>query len=944
MRHLGRLAASLAVSVVVLAWAGSALAASDVVISQVYGGGGNSGATFKNDFIELYNRGATDVSITGWSVQYASASGTTWQRTNVSGIIRAGQYYLVQEAAGAGGTVDLPPPNAIGNIAMSATGAKVVLVANQVTIASGVGCPSLLDRVDVVGYSTGATCFEGSGPAPTLSNTTADLRKLDGAQDTDDNAADFAAGAPNPRNSDPAPFVASTVPPDGGAGVAVNASLTVNFNEPVVVTDPWFSISCGTSGQHTATWTGGPTTFTIDPDSDFALDETCTATIDHLKVTDVDTQDPPDTMDTDFAWSFRTVAPPVEIAEIQGASHISPKVLLSVSGVDGIVTALRTNGFYMQDPTPDLDPATSDGIFVFTSSAPTVHVGDRLTVNGRVTEFRPGGSTSANLTTTEIGSPTLTVVSTGNALPAATTIGAGGLTPPNMVIEDDASGSVETSGIFDPAFDGIDFWESLEGMRVVFPNAVAVGPTATAFGETPIVNDDANASLRTPRGGLLLQASDFNPERVIADDSIVDLPDLNVGDHYSAALQGVLDYNFGNFFLEVTNTVARVDSGLQREVTKTQLPTDVSVATFNVENLAPSDPPAKYAGLSTLIVNSLKAPDVVTLEEVQDNSGAADDGTVESNLTLDKLVAAIQAAGGPAYQYRYIAPVNDADGGQPGGNIRIAYLFRTDRGVAFVDRPGAGSTTANSVFTDATGAHLTYSPGRIDPTNPAWTNSRKPLAAEFTLHGRTFFVIGDHFNSKGGDDPLMGRFQPPVRSSEVQRHQQAQVENDFLDSILAADPNANVIVLGDLNDFQFSETVQILAAGGVLHDLIDTLPLNERYSYEFEGNAQVLDHILASTNVTGNAAPDFDVLHVNAEFFDQASDHDPSVVRLSLPTVETLCTLTTQLVAKSGVANALCEKLREGAYTEYAELVDAQTGKAIKPSDAALLKQLVSRL
>src|SRR4051794_12161938 len=311
MRYFGRLAASLAVLAAALAWTGSALAASDVVISQVYGGGGNLGATYKNDFIELYNRSANDVNITGWSVQYASATGTSWQRTNVSGTLRAGQYYLVQEAAGTGGTVDLPPPNATGTIAMSATGAKVVLVASQATIASGVSCPSGLERVDAVGYSTGATCFEGA-PTPSLTSATAALRKLNGAQDTDNKAADFDVGAPNPRNSDPAPSVASTSPPDGGAGVAPGASITVTFNEPVTVTDPWFSISCGTSGGHTAASSGGPTTFTIDPDVDFALDETCTVTFDHLKVNDVDTQDPPDTMDADFAWSFHTVAPPVE--------------------------------------------------------------------------------------------------------------------------------------------------------------------------------------------------------------------------------------------------------------------------------------------------------------------------------------------------------------------------------------------------------------------------------------------------------------------------------------------------------------------------------------------------------------------------------------------------------------------------------------------------------
>jgi len=140
-------------------------------------------------------------------------------------------------------------------------------------------------------------------------------------------------------------------------------------------------------------------------------------------------------------------------------------------------------------------------------------------------------------------------------------------------------------------------------------------------------------------------------------------------------------------------------------------------------------------------------------------------------------------------------------------------------------------------------------------------------------------VIANHFNSKGGDDPLFGRFQPPTRSSETQRHQQAHLVADFVSQLTAADPAANVMVLGDLNDFEFSETVDILKAAG-LNDLMETLPLDQRYSYEFEGNAQVLDHILVGQALFSHHPLVFDAVHVNAEFFDQASDHDPSVVRI----------------------------------------------------------------
>jgi hypothetical protein len=263
-----------------------------------------------------------------------------------------------------------------------------------------------------------------------------------------------------------------------------------------------------------------------------------------------------------------------------------------------------------------------------------------------------------------------------------------------------------------------------------------------------------------------------------------------------------------------------------------------------------------------------------------DKSKPINDSVVDANVTLTQLIAAITSAGGPTYDWRQINPVDDQDGGQPGGNIRVGFLFRTDRGVAFVDRPGGSSTTPTSVVNGASGPQLSASPGRISPSNTAWNASRKPLVGEFTYRDETVFVIANHFNSKGGDDPLFGRFQPPTRISEVQRHHQAQVVNDFVDSILTVDGAANIIVLGDINDFDFSDTVSILK-GGVLHNLMDTLPQAERYSYVFEGNSQVLDQILVSRHLYRDLTA-YDVVHVNSEFAVQASDHEPQVARFVL--------------------------------------------------------------
>jgi Bacterial Ig-like domain/Lamin Tail Domain/Secretion system C-terminal sorting domain len=191
---------------------------SQVVISQVYGGGGNSGSTYTHDFIELFNRGTTSVSLNGWSVQYASATGISWQKTDLTNVMLApGQYYLIQEAQGAGGTTPLPTPDVTGIIAMSATAGKVVLLNVNVLIIAGTSCPTGATVQDIVGFGVTANCFEGVGPTPAPSNSNAVLRASNGCTDANNNAADFAAGAPNPRNT------STALNPCSGA-----ISLTIN--------------------------------------------------------------------------------------------------------------------------------------------------------------------------------------------------------------------------------------------------------------------------------------------------------------------------------------------------------------------------------------------------------------------------------------------------------------------------------------------------------------------------------------------------------------------------------------------------------------------------------------------------------------------------------------------------------------------------------------------
>lgn len=602
--------------------------------------------------------------------------------------------------------------------------------------------------------------------------------------------------------------------------------------------------------------------------------------------------------------------PPTRISEVQGAGHVSPLLGQTVR-LSGIVTAVTTNGFYLQDPNPDADDATSEGIFVFRGSSgskPTV--GDSVEVTGRVDEFRGVPERDNDLSVTQINATNettgFTVLSSGNPLPTAIVIGQDGRIPPNQIIANDAvDGSVEGS-LFDPAEDGIDFYESLEGMRVQVNDAVAVGPT-NSFGEIPVLADNgANAGERTARGGIYVRSDDFNPERMIVDDGIVrDEPQVNVGDRFTNPIVGVLDYNFSNFKLLNTEALSVSAGNLEREVTDLiSAENQLTIATFNVENLDPIKEDVnrvdrqsasnvdddlgdgKFTALATRIVENLKSPDILSLEEIQDNTGAEiNDGIVDAAVTLQTLIEAIAAAGGPTYEFRVLDPVEAEDGGQPGGNIRVGFLFNPNR-VSFVDRPGGGST----VNTTVTQEGISASPGRLlDPDlsdGDAFERSRKPLVGEFLFQGNPVYVIGNHFNSKGGDQPLFGRFQPPTLTTETQRLQQAQIVRDFVDDLLAVNPNANVVVAGDLNDFQFSNPLDVLTQGGALSNLLDTLPANEQYTYNFEGNAQVLDHILVSPNLRPLA--EVDVVHINSEFAQQDSDHDPIVSRFALGSAGTM--------------------------------------------------------
>jgi endonuclease/exonuclease/phosphatase family metal-dependent hydrolase len=547
----------------------------------------------------------------------------------------------------------------------------------------------------------------------------------------------------------------------------------------------------------------------------------------------------------------------VHIHEIQGGLRTSPYDGRQVARVPGIVTAVTGTGFWFQDPAPDHDDATSEGLYV--TGRTKVVTGDAVQVAGTVTETL--GKTGPQITATAV-----TVTAHGRPLPAPVVIGKAGRRPP--------TGAIAGPGArLDPATHGLDFYRSLLGMRVTVDDAVATGPR-TAAGEVAVLPDNgAGAAVRTTRGGIALQATDANPERVIFAGAV---PAVSTGDGFPGHSTGILDYSSGRFRFLVGSLPPVVGDSPAREAARLARTDELAVATFDLDALDPSDPPAKFQGLALQIVDRLRSPDLIAVQEVEDNSGPENDGTVAADQTVAQLVGAISAAGGPAYGWRSIDPADGADGGPPGANIRSGFLYRTDRGLAFTDRgnaPAAGTVTVDG--------GLAQSPGLVAAADPAWANVRKPLAGEFTWRGRRLFVIANHWNSTTGDDPLYGLYQPPRQQSEAQRVLEARDVAAFVQSLQAADPKALVVVAGDLNAPEWSPSVKALTGPTGLIDLPARVPVADRYTAIQDGNSEVLDHILLSPALA--ALPyDYQIVHVNAEYADQVSSHDPSVVRLTL--------------------------------------------------------------
>ncbi|GAA0649647.1 hypothetical protein GCM10009424_27910 [Sphingomonas ursincola] len=610
---------------------------------------------------------------------------------------------------------------------------------------------------------------------------------------------------------------------------------------------------------------------------------------------------------------------PVDLAiyTIQGLGHRSEYVGQTVI-TRGIVTAVDANGYYLQDAAGDGDARTSDAVFVSTNGAPGRSVGDSVEVRGTVAEFLPGNNTT-NLTITQINQSAATLISTGNALPAATLIGtgAGGVLPPSAVFDDD---NFQT---YDPQNDAADFYESLEGMRVTIEAPLVTGNT-NEFGETFVVaSGGTGATGVNSRGGITISGDannvdDYNPERIQIDDNANLFagfrPDYTQGDVLSN-VTGIISYNFQTYELQVTEAVTvTTDAGpLTRETTTLfSTPDRLTIATYNVENLDPSDGAVKFNLLASDIVFNLRAPDIIALQEIQDADGAGSGSNLSGTVTANLIIEAINAAGGPQYAYVEVAPsAPNTTGGEPNGNIRNGYLYQVNR-VDYVE----GSAT--------------LVPGA------AFNNSRSPLAATFTFNEQTITAINVHSTSRGGSSPLFGAQQPPVNAGEGARIAQSEAIRAYVTNILSNNPGANIAVLGDFNGFYFEESLELLEQGGILSNILRELPEAERYTYYFGGNAQALDNFLVTPGLLENII--VDAVHINSEQAagpNRVSDHDPLLASFLLPlpnAAPTNLVLGNASVAENSAAGTVVGTLSatdRASDTLLYELVDNAGGRFV---------------
>lgn len=894
----------------------------DVVISQVYGGGGNAGASYQHDYVELFNRGTTSVDLTGMSVQYASATGTGNFSANpvtpLSGALAPGQYYLVRQSGGTIGEA-LPAADATGTVNMSATAGKVALVNSTTGLACNGGstaCDAAQVALikDFVGY--GNANFSEGASAPTLSATAAAVRLGGGCTETDSNSTDFVSAAPSPRNTtaplnpcavaDTAPTVAATSPVDGATDFPNASNLTVTFSENVNVGATWFTLVCSASGAVTTTVSGGPTTFTIDPTAPLVSGESCTLTVLASEVSDQDGDDPPDTMIVDFVVGFTAVD--------ACASSYTPIPSIQGSGPDAAITGTVTTqgvvvgdfegsasqqGFYLQDATGDGDPATSDGILVFTGASDLVTAGQLVRVTGFARErFNQTTINGANNNTAPVPASSIVACGTGAVAPTDVSMPFASPTDPErfegMLVRFPQPLVIAEYFNYD-RFGELVLALPLEGEPRPFSGTAIDEPGAAANARTAanavrrITLDDAVSAqnppvLRHPNGAAFSLTNTFRG-----------------GDTVTNAV-GVLGFDFSLYRIFPTGPAdyASVNS---RPAAPEPVGGSVRVAAMNTLNyFLTLDEPGSSPPLPDNVCGALQNLEC---------RGADADQPDEFTRQRTKLLAALVGLDADVIG---LNELENTPGVEPLADI-VAGL------------PGYSYIDTGTIGTDAIKVGLIYRANVVQPVgtyeildssdDPRFidTKSRPTLAQTFEVvaTGARFTVVVNHLKSKGSDCNDVGDLD--LFDGQGNCNQTRTAAAQALVDWIATDPTGSgdpdVLIMGDLNSYAQEDPIDAIRAGaddspGTGDDytnLIAAFQGTYAYSYTFDGQAGYLDHALASpsivSQVTGAAdwhinSDEPDVLDYDTTFKPAAqdalyepngsrsSDHDPVVVGLDL--------------------------------------------------------------
>jgi hypothetical protein len=946
-------------------------AGANVVISQVYGGGNNSGATYQNDFIELFNNGASAVSINGWSVQYTSASGTSWSSNitdlpNVS--LMPGQYFLIQESGGTTNGVALPTPDLPnGAINLSGTNGKVVLVNS--TTAATVACPTDTSVVDFVGYGS-ANC---PTPAGVLSNSTAAIRNGGGCANTNNNASDFTVATPTPRNTSSTANVCNSNAPTNPTGVGSATPNQVQAGDPVTLTVVVTPGSNPTSTllyvEANLTSIGGVDSVELNDDGpnndgteNFSLQTTVAADEmpgpRSISLTVGDLQE----RETNPSIALTVIGPPITIMQIQGTKSASDYAGQTVSTQNNIVTALKSNGFFMQDPVGDGLITTSDAVFVFTNSAPAVMVGDSVNVTGIVSEFDGATEIGGSLT-----NHTLTIGenSQNNALPAPVDLASAAYLPTGNPL----SGPCGLQAV-PTAVDGYQAnnFSCVDGMLVTISNATVTGATFASGAD--------GVTKGTPQGLYAVVTGAPRPFREIGaqypglggsipvwdgDPEIVEIyyPGLSVFPPTGHGLSEYV-YNAGTTFT-VTGVIQAfafsdsvspfyeiyptdmsvIDAVTPDELLKPVADAQSNTLTIGTQNFlhffnntadgsenhghytdnctgdgkSDSCPSAlqymqRTSKWAQVICDELKSPVVLDLEEVENRS------------TLADLAAEVTTTCQTVY-VPYLIQGNDPSG------INNGLLVRSDVNVTSVTQLYLNTQTANCSG---------------PPSNPApcLLNDRPPVLMRASWNGYQFAVLAIYDRSLSGVGPgdTYVSKKRAEEAAEVAKIVQAWQSGSPLNGAGDArqDPSGDIstgsfdimgeasvplIVAGDFNAYQFTDgyvDVTGMIAGTAVQNqnsvwfngnqydtdvatyvpptppLVDTgfaANPDDRYSFQFDGYVQEIDHILISrsglkdfisvSNAHGNA----DVSEASPVILDdttpaRSGDHDGQVVQIAI--------------------------------------------------------------